>query len=65
MNAKTPILAVTADVQPENYAACSAAGMDDVIPKPISPSVLIAKIVQWAAAAPETARRRMDASLQS
>jgi PAS domain S-box-containing protein len=63
VNATTPILAVTADVQPENYAACSAAGMNDLVPKPITPSVLISKIVQWAAGAPEAAGRAGAASL--
>jgi PAS domain S-box-containing protein len=53
VNARTPILAVTADVQPENYAACHEAGMNDVVPKPITPSVLISKIVQWASGGPE------------
>jgi CheY-like chemotaxis protein len=65
VNAKTPILAVTADVQPENYAACSAAGMNDVIPKPITPSVLVSKIVQWAAGQPEAADQAMASSLRS
>ena len=55
VNAGTPILAVTADVQPENYAACSAAGMNDVVPKPITPSVLISKIMQWAAGGSDAA----------
>jgi PAS domain S-box-containing protein len=64
VNARTPILAVTADVQPENYAACSAAGMSDVVPKPITPSVLISKIVQWASGGPEASGHAMDASLQ-
>jgi PAS domain S-box-containing protein len=50
-NAKTPVLALTADVQSENFAACRAAGMNDVVAKPISPGDLIAKIMQWSAAA--------------
>ena len=48
LNCKTPILALTADVQPENAAACHAAGMNDVIAKPISAGELLSKIVQWA-----------------
>jgi PAS domain S-box-containing protein len=63
VNSRTPILAVTADVQPENYAACSEAGMNDVIPKPITPSVLISKIVQWAAG--EASEQATAARLQS
>jgi PAS domain S-box-containing protein len=64
VNSRTPILAVTADVQPENFAACSAAGMNDVIPKPITPSVLISKIVQWATGEPEAAGQAMATSLR-
>jgi PAS domain S-box-containing protein len=47
-NRATPILALTADVQPDNAAACRAAGMDDILAKPIVASELIAKIVHWA-----------------
>ncbi len=55
-NRRTPILALTADVQPENAAACRNAGMDDVIAKPISPRELIAKIAHWTSAAAEPRR---------
>jgi PAS domain S-box-containing protein len=44
-NRRTPIIALTADVQPENAAACRAAGMDDVLAKPIVPQQLLAAIV--------------------
>ena len=54
-NRRTPILALTADVQPENTAACREAGMDDVIAKPISPRELLSKIAHWITA--ETPRR--------
>jgi len=47
LNRRTPILALTADVQPENAAACRGAGMDDVLAKPIVPGQLIAKLMQW------------------
>ncbi len=50
LNARTPILALTADVQTENYAACREAGMDDVVAKPISPKELITKILRHGAA---------------
>jgi PAS domain S-box-containing protein len=46
-NASTPVLALTADVQPENFAACRDAGMNDIVAKPISPQELIGKILQW------------------
>jgi len=43
----TPIIAVTADVLPENVRACREAGMDDEVAKPISPAELISKILTW------------------
>jgi PAS domain S-box-containing protein len=49
LNRKTPILALTADVQPENVLACRGAGMDDLIAKPISPAELLAKLAHWSA----------------
>ena len=51
LNSRTPILALTADIHPENAAACRAAGMDDMLAKPIVASELIGKIVAWAQAA--------------
>ena len=47
-NRSTPIIALTADVQPENTAACRAAGMNDVLAKPIVPHQLLAAIVRHA-----------------
>ena len=47
LNRRTPILALTADVHPENAAACRAAGMDDILAKPIVARELVGKIVQW------------------
>ncbi len=46
-NRDTPILALTADVQSDNAQACRAAGMDDVMAKPIVPRELLSKIAQW------------------
>ena len=51
LNRRTPILALTADVQPENTQACLAAGMDDVLAKPIVPQQLLTKIAEWGAKA--------------
>ncbi len=51
LNRATPILALTADIQPENAAACRAAGMNDVLGKPIVARQLLTKIVQWGAGA--------------
>jgi CheY-like chemotaxis protein len=61
LNGRTPILALTADVQAENAQACRAAGMDDVLAKPIVPRQLLSKIAEWTAEAeadPATAARR-------
>ena len=54
LNRRTPILALTADVQPENAAACRNAGMDDVLAKPIVPAELIGKLIHWGSGAAET-----------
>ena len=62
-NRRTPILALTADVQPENAAACREAGMDDVLAKPISPQELLSKIALWGAdAGAEREARRAGAA---
>ena len=53
LNRQTPILALTADVQPENAAACRSAGMDDVIAKPIVPRELLSKLMHWGAVGAE------------
>jgi two-component system sensor histidine kinase TorS len=37
-----PIVGVSAHVQPDEIAACRAAGMDDVIAKPLAPEALVA-----------------------
>jgi PAS domain S-box-containing protein len=60
LNARIPILALTADAQPENIAACRAAGMDDVLAKPIVPKVLLTKIMQWVKAGHGDVRSRAD-----
>lgn len=46
-NRKTPILALTADVQPEHAAAYRKAGMNDLVAKPIAPRELLAAISRW------------------
>lgn len=51
---RTPILAVTANTMPHQLASYRAAGMDDVIPKPLSVTDLLAAMV--AALAPPDAR---------
>jgi signal transduction histidine kinase/ActR/RegA family two-component response regulator len=55
-NAKTPIIAMTADVLPEQVAACRAAGMVDHVGKPITVEALRAALSRWVGrAAPERA----------
>ena len=43
----TPILAVSASVEPQDVAACRAAGMNDHVPKPISSGELLRKVRRW------------------
>jgi PAS domain S-box-containing protein len=45
--ASTPIIAMTANVLPEQVANCLAAGMDDHLGKPISPSKLLEALARW------------------
>jgi signal transduction histidine kinase/CheY-like chemotaxis protein len=43
-NRATRIVALTADVEPENLSACRLAGIDGVLPKPISPEQLLVEV---------------------
>jgi signal transduction histidine kinase/ActR/RegA family two-component response regulator len=47
LNARTPIVALTANVLPDHVAHCFEAGMDDHMAKPIAPALLLQKIAQW------------------
>jgi len=47
LNRGTPILAVSASVQPSDVEACRLAGMDDHIPKPINARELLGKVAHW------------------
>jgi PAS domain S-box-containing protein len=49
LNRETPILAVSASVQPCDVDACRLAGMNDHIPKPISARELVGTVAYWAA----------------
>ena len=43
----TPIVAMTANILPEQIGKCLAAGMDDHIGKPISPAELLGALSRW------------------
>jgi len=45
--AATPIVAMTANVLPEQIATCLAAGMDDHLGKPINPTRLLEAVARW------------------
>jgi CheY-like chemotaxis protein/HPt (histidine-containing phosphotransfer) domain-containing protein len=47
---RTPIVAITANVMGGDRERCLAAGMDDYLPKPLSPDMLLEKIRLWTAA---------------
>jgi signal transduction histidine kinase len=51
--AATPIIAMTANVLPEQVARCREAGMDDHIGKPINLAQLLATLDRWTAPADE------------
>lgn len=45
-NARTPVIAVTADTEPEDMEACLAAGMNAFISKPLTPAALLNTLSQ-------------------
>ncbi len=44
---RLPIIAMTANVQPEDQERCFQAGMDDFTSKPMNPTLLYATIAKW------------------
>jgi len=51
---RVPIVAMTAAAGPEQCAALKAAGMDAVLPKPVSPEDLADLLATWLPGAPQT-----------
>jgi CheY-like chemotaxis protein len=45
-NASVPVIAVTADTAPEDIAACTAAGMNYFVSKPLTPGALLGALSQ-------------------
>lgn len=56
--ASTPIIALTANVLPDQIAFYRASGMDDHVGKPIDPRALLATITGWGARRADVARAR-------
>ena len=59
VNGCTPIIALSANVLPEHIAACTAAGMNDHIGKPVTPAELIGAVAHWTS---EDAREALRAT---
>jgi CheY-like chemotaxis protein len=45
--ARSPIIALTANILPEQITRCLEAGMDDHLGKPINPERLLSVLSQW------------------
>ena len=52
---QVPIIALTANVLPETRANCYAAGMNDVLVKPVEPEILHRALMHWIAGDPSDA----------
>jgi len=59
---RVPIIAMTANVLPEQVARCREAGMDDHLGKPISPAKLLEALGRWSAEEPEADAGQASAS---
>jgi signal transduction histidine kinase/CheY-like chemotaxis protein len=58
---RTPIIAMTANVLPDQIASCLEAGMDDHLGKPINPASLLQAVGRWAPRDPDDADTEIDA----
>jgi CheY-like chemotaxis protein len=47
LNADTPIIAITANDAEEDRQGTIAAGMNDLIPKPVDPELLYVTLLKW------------------
>jgi PAS domain S-box-containing protein len=56
----TPIIAMTANVLPEQIARCREAGMDDHLGKPINPGRLLETLARWTETDEEEPRAVLD-----
>ena len=62
LNRNVPIIAMTANVLPEDRNKCIESGMDDYLPKPVKPADLAECIHKWISSS-ENAKRKIMASL--
>jgi two-component system sensor histidine kinase BarA len=60
LNAHTPILAITADAFADQAQAAMAAGMNDVLVKPVSRSTLLERLAEWCGPADRRAHETAD-----
>ena len=54
LNARVPIVAMTANAMSSDQEACRAAGMDDFLAKPFSRASLAACLGRWTTPPPES-----------
>jgi len=64
-HASTPIIAMTASVFEEDRRLCRAAGMNDLIAKPVDPAHLSAVLARWAPHPPGSQSRRTGFTAKS
>ena len=57
---RTPIIALTANIRPEDAAQCLAAGMDAHVPKPVFSSALREALTRWVGTGGDAARHRAE-----